>query len=85
LFSFFASSNWQIRNLLFLGPPVAGLCRNGIFWGNYGRVQGKRMKAAVNLLILAVGLGYWRELLIKSGDLVNCGRAVFELWVNSGD
>ncbi len=35
------------------------------------------MEVAVNLLILAVGLGYWREILIKFDDLVNCGRAVF--------
>ncbi len=63
--------------LLVSGPPGAGLCRSGIFWGNYGWVQGKRVEVAVNLLILAVVLGYWWEILIKFDDLVDCGRAVF--------
>jgi hypothetical protein len=59
------------QEFIVFGPPAAGLCRNDIFWGNYGWVQEKRVEVAVNLLILAVGRGYWRELLIKSDDLVN--------------
>jgi hypothetical protein len=72
LFSFVAPQFWQVTNLLFLARPLRAFVVLAYFGEITGGFKGKEWKGR-NLLVLAAGRGYQGELLIKSGDMVNCG------------